>query len=108
MSLKVIVYTPTKIICNTLTEEVVIPTLKAEMSIRPYYKQIMGVLPIGLVRIKVGNNWKLLITLGGIAEFINDKLTLFVRNAEEITSIDLADVEKKLNQAEEELKNSKK
>ena len=107
MSLKVIVYTPTKIICNTLTEEVVIPTLKAEMSIRPYHKQIMGVLPIGLVRIKVGNNWKLLITLGGIAEFLNDKLTLFVRNAEEITSIDLADVEKKLNQAEEELKNSK-
>ena len=45
MSLKVIVYTPTKIICNTVTEEVVLPTLKAEMSIRPFHKQIMGVLP---------------------------------------------------------------
>jgi len=38
MSLKVIVYTPTKIICNTVTEEVVLPTLKAEMSIRPFHK----------------------------------------------------------------------
>jgi F-type H+-transporting ATPase subunit epsilon len=106
MSLKVIVYTPTKIICNTLTEEVVLPTLKAEMSIRPYHKQIMGVLPIGLLRIKEGNKWKLLVQLGGIAEFINDKLTIFVRNAEEIKSIDLSDVEKKLNQAEEQLKNA--
>jgi ATP synthase F1 epsilon subunit len=104
MSLKVIVYTPTKIICNTLTEEVVLPTLRAEMSIRPYHKQIMGVLPIGLIRIKNGNKWTLLVQLGGIAEFINDKLTIFVRNAEEITSIDLADLEKKVNEAEEKLK----
>jgi F0F1-type ATP synthase epsilon subunit len=41
MSLNVIIYTPTKITCNITTEEVVITTLKAEMSIRPYHCKII-------------------------------------------------------------------
>jgi len=107
MSLKVIVYTPTKIICSTVTEEVVLPTLKAEMSIRPFHKQIMGVLPIGLLRIKNGKGWNLYVTLGGIAEFVDDKLTIFVRNAEEVNSVDLKNIEEELTKAESELKTAK-
>jgi F-type H+-transporting ATPase subunit epsilon len=104
MSLNVIIYTPTKITCNITTEEVVITTLKAEMSIRPYHCKIICSIPISLIRMKVENKWKLFITLGGVAKLSDDKLVLCLRGAEEIKSVDLVDIEVKLNQAEQELK----
>lgn len=53
---------------------------------------------------KVENKWKLFITLGGVAKLSDDKLVLCLRGAEEIKSVDLVDIEVKLNQAEQELK----
>ena len=58
MSLNVIIYTPTKITCNITTEEVVITTLKAEMSIRPYHCKIICSIPISLIRMKVWHTYK--------------------------------------------------
>ena len=106
MSLNIIIYTPTKIICNLVTDEVILTTLKAEMSIRPYHCKIICSIPISLLRMKIDNKWKLFITLGGVVELNNDNLVFCLKGAEEITSLDLLNIENKLNQAEEDLKKS--
>jgi len=107
MSLNVIIYTPTKIVSNTITEEVILTTLKAEMSIRPYHCKVICSIPISLIRMKVENKWQLFITIGGVAELSDDKLLLCLRDVNEIKSVDLVDIETKLNKAEEQLKNAK-
>ena len=104
MSLNVSIYTPTKIACNTITEEVILTTLKAEMSIRPYHCKIICSIPISLIRMKTDNKWKLFSTIGGVAELSDDQLVLCLRDVTEIKSIDLVEIEKKVNEAEEELK----
>lgn len=104
MSLNVSIYTPTKIACNTITDEVILTTLKAEMSIRPYHCKIICSIPISLIRMKTDNKWKLFSTIGGVAELSDDQLVLCLRDVTEIKSIDLVEIEKKVNEAEEELK----
>lgn len=107
MSLNVSIYTPTKIACNTITEEVILTTLKAEMSIRPYHCKIICSIPISLIRMKTENKWKLFTTIGGVAELSDDQLVLCLRDVTEIKSIDLLEIEKKVNEAEGELKKAK-
>ena len=107
MSLNVIIHTPTKILCNIITEEIVLTTVEAELAIRPYHCKIVCCVPISLIRMRIENKWKLYLTIGGITRLKNDKLIFCLRDAEEVKSIDLIDIENKLNQAEERLKNSK-
>ena len=56
---------------------------------------------------KIENKWKLYTTIGGVAELSDDQLVLCLRDVTEIKSIDLLEIEKKVNEAEEELKKAK-
>ena len=56
---------------------------------------------------KTENKWKLFTTIGGVAELSDDKLVLCLRDFTEIKSIDLLEIEKKVNEAEGELKKAK-
>jgi F0F1-type ATP synthase epsilon subunit len=53
---------------------------------------------------KTDNKWKLFTTIGGVAELSDDQLVLCLRDVIEIKYIDLVEIEKKVNEAEEELK----
>ena len=68
MSLKIRVITPDKIVWNTPAEEVVLPSTTGQLGILDNHAPLITALEIGVLRVKLENNWKPMILLGGFAE----------------------------------------
>lgn len=105
MSLKVIIYTPNRIICNVLTNELYIPVEIGHFAIQKSFQKHRAAISVGLLRIKNDNKWSLFLVFGGIVEVINDNVTIFVSDAKEIRStdnLDFLDIEKQLNEKKKE------
>ena len=47
MSLNIILYTPNKTMCNTVSEEIFLPTPDGEICIQPRHQQLVSALSIG-------------------------------------------------------------
>ena len=61
MSLNIILYTPNKTMCNTVSEEIFLPTPDGEICIQPRHQQLVSALSIGLLRFKEGSAWNLFV-----------------------------------------------
>ena len=82
MSLKIRVITPDKIVWNTPAEEVVLPSTTGQLGILNDHAPLITALEIGVLRLKLENNWKPLILLGGFAEVENNEVTILVNGVE--------------------------
>ena len=71
MSLNIILYTPNKTMCNTVSEEIFLPTPDGEICIQPRHQQLVSALSIGLLRFKEGSAWNLFVVMGGISNNIS-------------------------------------
>ena len=89
MSLKIRVITPDKIVWNTPAEEVVLPSTTGQLGILDNHAPLITALEIGVLRVKLENNWKPMILLGGFAEVENNEVTILVNGVEEVTDGDL-------------------
>jgi F-type H+-transporting ATPase subunit epsilon len=96
MSLKFTLYTPTRIVCNTVTEEIVIPVNEGSFAIREHHQKHSAAISVGLLRVKTNGSWILLLVFGGILHIQNDKVSVFVSDAQEIRSVDVAEVQAEL------------
>jgi F-type H+-transporting ATPase subunit epsilon len=105
MSLKVIVYIPNRIVCNILTNELYIPVEIGHFAIQKSFQKHRAAISVGLLRIKNDNKWTLFLVFGGIVEVVNDNVTIFLNDAQEIRStdnLDFLDLEKQLNEKRKE------
>jgi len=105
MSLKVIIYTPNRIVCNVSTTELYIPVEIGHFAIQKSFQKHRAAISVGLLRIKNDNKWTLFLVFGGIVEVVNDNVTIFVSNAQEIRStdnLDFIDLEKQLDEKKKE------
>jgi len=107
MSLNIILYTFNKTICNTISEEIFLPTPDGEICIQPRHQQLVSALSIGLIRFKEGLSWNLFIVMGGIVEIKSDSVHIYSINAEQVNLVELNDIQERLTQSEEQLKNAK-
>ena len=105
MSLNITLYTPTRILCNTVTDEVVIPTEKGYFAIREHHQKHCAAISTGLLRVKTNNSWILILVLEGFLRIEKDSLNIFVKDAQIIRSVDSSDIYAKLLKAKEEIKN---
>ena len=99
MSLKIRVITPDKIVWNTPAEEVVLPSTTGQLGILDNHAPLITALEIGVLRVKLENNWKPMILLGGFAEVENNEVTILVNGVEEVTDGDLPAARSELEQA---------
>ena len=99
MSLKIRVITPDKIFWNTPAEEVVLPSTTGQLGILNDHAPLITALEIGVLRVKLENNWKPMILLGGFAEVENNEVTILVNGVEEVTDGDLTAARSELEQA---------
>jgi F0F1-type ATP synthase epsilon subunit len=102
MSLKVTVYTPNRIVCNTFTDEVHIPIEIGHFAVKKSFQKHFAAISIGLLRIKNADGWILLLAFGGIVEIINDNVRIFINDVEEIKSIDSVELNIQLKQKKDE------
>lgn len=107
MSLNIILYTPNKTMCNTVSEEIFLPTPDGEICIQPRHQQLVSALSIGLLRFKEGSAWNLFVVMGGIVEIKYDSVHIYSIKAEQVNLVELNDIQQRLTQAEEQLKNAK-
>ena len=107
MSLNIILYTPNKTMCNTVSEEIFLPTPDGEICIQPRHQQLVSALSIGLLRFKEGSAWNLFVVMGGLVEIKYDSVHIYSIKAEQVNVVELNDIQQRLTQAEEQLKNAK-
>jgi F0F1-type ATP synthase epsilon subunit len=98
MSLKITVYTPSRVVCNTVTDEVSVPIDVGHFTIKNSFQKHSASISIGLLRIKDGASWSLFSVAAGMVEVENNQVTIFVADAEEIKFVDVPALNAELKQ----------
>lgn len=99
MSLTVRVLTPTRSICSTTADEVILPGLTGKIGVLEGHTSLIASLDTGLLRIKVEEKWTAIIVCGGVAEIDQNRVTVLANSTEEITPLDLKEASKEVEEA---------
>ena len=103
MSLIVRVLTPTRSICATTADEVILPGLTGKIGVLEGHASLVSSLDTGLLRIKVEEKWTAFIVCGGIVEVDRNRVTVLANSTEEINTLDLKEASKAVAEATLEL-----
>jgi F-type H+-transporting ATPase subunit epsilon len=106
MALKISVIAPDKVVWSTPAEEVVLPSTTGQLGILNDHAPLISALEIGVLRVKLEDNWKPIILLGGFAEVEDNVVTILVNGVEEVTEGDLAEAKNELEKTSIELENA--
>lgn len=108
MSLQVKVITPEKVIWDTTSDQVVLPSVTGDLGILTGHAPLVTVLEAGVLRKKSEDGWTPLVLFGGFAEVEDNQLIILGNGAEEITSkLSKSEVEEMLNTVSETFENVK-
>lgn len=99
MIMNIRVLTPQGLICDTITEEVILPGVKGEIGILEGHVTFMTALETGLLRIKFEKKWIPIILGEGLAEIDNNLITILANDIEELTNLKLDEATKQLEEA---------
>jgi F-type H+-transporting ATPase subunit epsilon len=99
------ILTPEKVVFADSVEVVTAPGTLGEFGVLPGHAALVTTLEIGEVAIKKDNHEYYVAINGGVAEVVNDKMTILTPAAELAQDIDLKRAETAKLRAEERLKN---
>ena len=105
MSLKFTLYTPVGIVCNTVAEEIIVPIDEGSFAIKERHQKHSAALSVGLLRLKHNGSWVLILIFGGVLHINNNQVSVFVTDAQEIRSVDVAEVQTELLKIKAEMFN---
>ena len=86
MSINIRVLTPTRVICSTIADEVVLPGLTGKIGVLEGHASLIASLDTGLLRIKIDEKWTPIILCGGVVEIDQNRVTVLVLNVRMITT----------------------
>ena len=99
MVMNIIVLTPDRVICSTTADEVVLPGLTGQVGVLDGHASLITALDTGLLRIKLDEKWTPIILCGGLAEIDRNRVTVLVNDVEELSSVELNEATKELENA---------
>lgn len=85
MSIKIKVISPEKIIWDTESEQVVLPSITGGLGILTNHAPLVTVLQTGLLKKRETNSWTPLILWGGVAQIENNEITVLANGVEEFS-----------------------
>ncbi|KAF3613348.1 ATP synthase epsilon chain, chloroplastic [Capsicum annuum] len=88
MTLNLSVLTPNRIIWDSKVEEIVLSTNCGQIGILPNLAPIATTVAIGILQIRVNNQWLTIALIGGFARIGNNDITILVNNMEKGRDID--------------------
>ncbi|MEN9217733.1 MAG: ATP synthase F1 subunit epsilon [Gloeomargarita sp. DG_2_bins_126] len=100
MTLTVRVITPGQTVWDGVAQEVILPGTSGQLGVLTDHIPLLTALDIGVMQIKAGGDWLPLVVLGGFAEVENNEVTVLVNGAEPGHTLDAAQVQAELAQAE--------
>lgn len=84
MALKICLTDPNGIIWDSEVSEIVLPGLNGQLSMLPGHTTLISILEPGLLRVKIEQNWKTIIVLGGVAAVSNDVVIVVVSSVQQL------------------------
>lgn len=100
MVMNIRVLTPTRVICSTSADEVILPGLNGLVGVLDGHATLVTALETGLLRIKLKETWTPIILCGGLAEIDRNRVTVLVNSVEEFTdNVELSQATKELEKA---------
>nr|YP_009762719.1 ATP synthase CF1 epsilon subunit [Wolffia brasiliensis]QIQ59739.1 ATP synthase CF1 epsilon subunit [Wolffia brasiliensis] len=104
MTLNLCVLTPTRIVWDSEVKEIILSTNSGQIGILPNHAPIATAVDIGLLRIRLTDQWVTVALMGGFARVGNNEITILGNDAEISTNIDPQEAQQALEKAEENLR----
>ncbi|PHT83612.1 ATP synthase epsilon chain, chloroplastic [Capsicum annuum] len=104
MTLNLSVLTPNRIVWDSEVEEIVLSTNSGQIGILPNHAPIATAVDIGILRIRLNNQWLTMALMGGFARIGNNEITVLVNDAEKGSDIDPQEAQQTLEIAEANVK----
>nr|YP_009776318.1 ATP synthase CF1 epsilon subunit [Hemidesmus indicus]YP_009864500.1 ATP synthase CF1 epsilon chain [Smilax glycophylla]YP_009864585.1 ATP synthase CF1 epsilon chain [Smilax nipponica]YP_010132773.1 ATP synthase CF1 epsilon subunit [Smilax microphylla]YP_010188141.1 AtpE [Smilax glabra]YP_010327542.1 ATP synthase CF1 epsilon subunit [Smilax moranensis]YP_010334580.1 ATP synthase CF1 epsilon subunit [Smilax riparia]YP_010624135.1 AtpE [Smilax hypoglauca]YP_010624221.1 AtpE [Smilax cocculoi len=106
MTLNLCVLTPNRIIWDSEVKEIILSTNSGQIGVLPNHAPIATAVDIGLLRIRLNDQWLTVALMGGFARIGNNEITILGNDAEMSTDIDPHEAQQALEIAEANLSRS--
>nr|YP_010860063.1 ATP synthase CF1 epsilon subunit [Heterospathe elata]AKF01612.1 ATP synthase CF1 epsilon subunit [Heterospathe cagayanensis]WGM74744.1 ATP synthase CF1 epsilon subunit [Heterospathe elata]WGM74829.1 ATP synthase CF1 epsilon subunit [Heterospathe elata] len=103
MTLNLCVLTPNRIIWDSEVKEIILSTNNGQIGVLPNHAPIATAVDIGLLRIRLNDQWLTVALMGGFARIGNNEITILGNDAEMSTDIDPQEAQQALEIAEANL-----
>nr|QVX28974.1 ATP synthase CF1 epsilon subunit [Galactia jussiaeana] len=103
MTLNLCVLTPNRIVWDSAVKEIILPTNSGQIGILPNHAPIATAIDIGILRIRLNDQWLTMALMGGFAKIGNNQITVLVSDAEKGNDIDPQEAQQTLEIAEANL-----
>nr|UYP38816.1 ATP synthase CF1 epsilon subunit [Narthecium californicum] len=103
MTLNLCVLTPNQIIWDSEVKEIILSTNSGQIGVLPNHAPIATAVDIGLLRIRLNDQWLTVALMGGFARIGNNEITILGNDAELSTDIDSQEAQQALEIAEANL-----
>nr|AEX93627.1 ATP synthase CF1 epsilon chain [Kniphofia linearifolia] len=103
MNLNLCVLTPNRIIWDSEVKEIILSTNSGQIGVLPNHAPIATAVDIGLLRIRLNDQWLTVALMGGFARVSNNEITVLGNDAEMSTDIDPEEAQQALEIAEANL-----
>lgn len=107
MTLKLCVLTPNRIILDSEVKEIILSTNSGQIGVLPNHTPIATAVDIGLLRIRINDQWLRVALMGGFARIGNNEIIILGNDAEISTDIDPQEAQEALEIAEANLRKVK-
>ena len=107
MTLKLCVLTPNRIILDSEVKEIILSTNSGQIGVLPNHAPIATAVDIGLLRIRLNDQWLRVALMGGFARIGNNEIIILGNEAEKSTDIDPQEAQETLEIAEANLRKAK-
>nr|UUF92762.1 ATP synthase CF1 epsilon subunit [Allium hookeri var. muliense]UWV91603.1 ATP synthase CF1 epsilon subunit [Allium omeiense] len=103
MTLNLCVLTPNRMILDSEVKEIILSTNSGQIGVLPNHAPIATAVDIGLLRIRLNDQWLTIALMGGFARISNNEITILGNDAEMSTDIDPQEAQQALEIAEANL-----
>lgn len=103
MTLNIRVIAPDRTVWDVDAKEVILPSSTGQLGILTGHIPLLTALDIGVMRVRVDQQWIPMVLLGGFAEIEDNQVTILVNGAERITDIDANSTKENLDIAAKQL-----
>nr|YP_010145189.1 ATP synthase CF1 epsilon subunit [Meconopsis quintuplinervia]QQN90397.1 ATP synthase CF1 epsilon subunit [Meconopsis quintuplinervia] len=103
MTLNLCVLTPNQIVWDSEVKEIILSTNSGQIGVLPNHAPIATAVDIGILRLRLNDQWLKIALMGGFARVGNNEITILVNDAEKGNDIDPQEAQQALEIAEANL-----
>ncbi|XVE83347.1 hypothetical protein DITRI_Ditri16bG0081600 [Diplodiscus trichospermus] len=104
MTLNLCILTPNQIVWNSEVKEIILSTNSGQISVLPNDAPIATVVDIGILRIRLNDQWLTMALMGGFARIGHNEITILVNDAKKGSDIDPQEAQQAFEIAEANLR----